>query len=541
MSAALSLPHVAEAPVKDRFLAFAFAAAEMLLETGPDGVITFAAGAFRGRFGVDGGQFIGRHIASLVAPGDQTGFAMAMSALNIRGRIAPVVLRTSDGAQTPSTFAGMLMPGPPTRICFTIGFVPVAPPEAQANGAQPVQDGTHFSREAEAMLRAGTPGTLGLLEFKGWTAARDRMSPEAHRALKASIAEVLGASVPGAITGEISEGKFGVITPGGGDIRSMVSELEKLLRNTASGRTARIETSDIKLESTGLAAPQAARALRYALSRFSEGGVEATAASGASGGLAGIIAQAEMRAHGMREAIDNRRFRLNFQPVVSLADRKVHHYEALLRPTPTPGNPTQSTQDFVTFAEAVGLSESLDWAVLEESLNALRGSPASSVAVNVSGLSMQSAGFRDRVLAKVRELKSLLDGQGRGRLMVELTETAEIEDMQGAAASIAQLRAGGVPVCLDDFGAGAAAFRYLKEFQVDYVKIDGAYVRAAVGSARERGFVVSMVELAHSVGAAVVAEMIETEEQAMLMRALGVEYGQGWLFGRPGMLPGARR
>jgi EAL domain-containing protein (putative c-di-GMP-specific phosphodiesterase class I) len=73
------------------------------------------------------------------------------------------------------------------------------------------------------------------------------------------------------------------------------------------------------------------------------------------------------------------------------------------------------------------------------------------------------------------------------------------------------------------------------------VKIDGLYVRAALGSARERGFVVSMVELAHSVGAIVVAEMIETEEQAALMLSLGVELGQGWLFGRPGMLPGSRR
>jgi EAL domain-containing protein (putative c-di-GMP-specific phosphodiesterase class I) len=145
------------------------------------------------------------------------------------------------------------------------------------------------------------------------------------------------------------------------------------------------------------------------------------------------------------------------------------------------------------------------------------------------------------VLGRVRELQALLMGGARRRLLVELTETAEIEDMRGAADCIRQLRAAGVPVCLDDFGAGAAAFRYLKEFQVDYVKIDGAYVRAAPASSRERGFIVSMVELAQSVGARSVAEMIETEEQAALMASLGVDHGQGWLFGRPGVLPGARR
>ena len=131
--------------------------------------------------------------------------------------------------------------------------------------------------------------------------------------------------------------------------------------------------------------------------------------------------------------------------------------------------------------------------------------------------------------------------QGEGRLLIELTETAEIEDMPEAAAGIAQLRQIGVPVCIDDFGAGAAAFHYLQEFRVDYVKIDGAFIRAATYGARERGFVAAMVEIARAVDARIVAEMIETEEQAALMADLGVSFGQGWLFGRPGALPGRRR
>jgi EAL domain-containing protein (putative c-di-GMP-specific phosphodiesterase class I) len=525
---------------RDRFLAFAFAAAEMLVETGMDGVITFAAGAFRPRFGREGGQFIGRHIASLIAPGDQAGLAMAMAGLQLRGRISPVVLRTSDPAQTPSTLAAMLMPGPPARVCYTIGLVPIPAvdhaADAAAGGAQ-----RRFEREVEAQLRAGTPGTLGLVEFKGWAAARERMAPEAHRALRASIADILSDGAPGAVSGEISDGKFGVIAGDEREIAAMVTQLEKLLHASAAGRSARIECTGLKLDHESLSAPQAARALRYALSRFSEGGAEAAAATGATGGLAGIIAQAEMRAQGVRDAIEGRRFRLQFQPVVNLATRRVQHYEALLRPIATPGNPAPTTQDFVTFAEAVGLSEALDWAVLEEALAAIRATPNAAVAVNISGLSMQSAAFRARIVQHVGGIADLLRANGGHRLVVELTETAEIEDLQGASASIAQLRACGVPVCLDDFGAGAAAFRYLQAFQVDFVKIDGSYVRAAASSTRERGFVVSMVELAHSVGAKVVAEMIETEEQAVLMQSLGVEEGQGWLFGRPGVLPGARR
>ncbi len=96
-----------------------------------------------------------------------------------------------------------------------------------------------------------------------------------------------------------------------------------------------------------------------------------------------------------------------------------------------------------------------------------------------------------------------------------------------------------VPVCIDDFGAGSAAFRYLREFRVDYVKLDGAYVRGALQNAREHGFLLTMIELANFVGAKVIAETIEREDEAQMMRDLGVEYGQGWLFAKPGSLPGA--
>ncbi len=92
-------------------------------------------------------------------------------------------------------------------------------------------------------------------------------------------------------------------------------------------------------------------------------------------------------------------------------------------------------------------------------------------------------------------------------------------------------------MCLDDFGAGAAAFRYLRDFQIDVLKIDGQYVRRAPLGTRERSFVTSMVDLAAAVGARVIAEQVETLEEAHLMRVLGVEFGQGWLFGRPGSLP----
>jgi EAL domain-containing protein (putative c-di-GMP-specific phosphodiesterase class I) len=112
--------------------------------------------------------------------------------------------------------------------------------------------------------------------------------------------------------------------------------------------------------------------------------------------------------------------------------------------------------------------------------------------------------------------------------------------MSAAAGQIQRIRAAGVPVCLDDFGAGSASFRYLRELRVDYIKIDGSYVRETSRTDQGRSFVSAMRDLAASTGAETIAEMIETEADAALMRKLGISLGQGWLFGKPGPLPVAK-
>ncbi len=515
----------------DRFLAFAFAAADLLVEVQADGTVGFATGAFQVRFGAAPEAFIGRHIRSLFASADHQALDLALSITTMRGRLPPLILRLADAEATPMVVSGMVLPTALGRLCLTLGRVPSLPPPDSALEAP-----MHFARVAEARLRGAEPGAIGLLELEGWASAQSAVPAETQRALNAEITAVLTRLAgPGAVAGEIAEGRYGVLSPEPADLKALAGGLETVLRAHTGVSGARVQSTGIALDSNGLTGAQAARALRFALARFADGGTKATEAAGFGDGLAEFIASAELRARAIRASIAEGRFRLAFQPVVNLLTKEVHHYEALLRPIFTPGSTIQNTQDFVTFAEAVGLSEELDWAVMQQAVIALRSSPSVSVAVNVSGLSMQSRGFQTRMMGLLAMPES-----PTGRLLIELTETADIEDVPTAAESVAGLRAASVPVCIDDFGAGAAAFRYLREFRVDYVKLDGAYVRGALHNAREHGFLLSMVELANFVGAKVIAEMIETEPQAQLMRDMGVEFGQGWLFGRPGALPGPR-
>ncbi len=525
----------------ERYLAFAFAASELLVEADLDGIISFAAGAFHTRLKEDANAFLGRHISSLFAMEDHDALNLALAVACHTGRIAPLALHLSDKSGTGVSVGALMMrvTDRAPRLSFAIGPLPAAPVGVSAEEAGLVDRGG-FTRMAERALRDGRNMGLSLVEVSGWDRVRESLSGTDRNALEAAIGQAItdDGQVSGA--GSLADGRYGVVAAEGADLSKMIARLETALQANPASAHARVTQADMALEATEMPTQQAARALRYALGRFADGGQAAVKAAGAQGGLAGIIASAGQHTVAMKAALRERRFRLVYQPVVSLTDRSIHHYEALLRPIPTPNVPMQNTQEFVTFAEAVGLSEELDWAVLETAIEALHASNNTSVAVNMSGLSMQNPDYRKRLLDRLRQLQNEDGKLAPSRLLIELTETAEIADLHAAALSMEQLRSVGVPVCLDDFGAGAAVFRYLRAFGVDYVKIDGEYVRAACKNPRDRVLVASMIEIAHNAGAAVVAEMIETEAECQLMQQLGVSFGQGWLFGRPGRLPGAK-
>jgi EAL domain-containing protein (putative c-di-GMP-specific phosphodiesterase class I) len=334
----------------------------------------------------------------------------------------------------------------------------------------------------------------------------------------------------GAIATELGAGRYGLL-PGQAplDLPALTAAVAEILKDRGV-RDVSVGAMAVGLEAEGLSPVQATRALRFALAAFARGGNDALAKAGFAGGLAGFLDSASERAALLRRSIAERRFRMAFQPIVSLVDRTPHHYEALIRPLQADDVALSHPGEFVALAEAVGLTEELDWAVVNAVCEAAGAAGGTRVACNLSGLSLQSPKFRE----EMRKLLEKTPGMAE-RLVVEITETAEIEQEDEAIRMIELLREHQVPVCLDDFGAGAAAFRYLRAFRVDYVKVDGIYVANALQSERDRGFISAMVDLAKTVGAEVVAERVETEAEAGLMLDLGVQYGQGYLFGKPEM------
>jgi EAL domain-containing protein (putative c-di-GMP-specific phosphodiesterase class I) len=519
---------------RERFVTFAFAGADLLVEATAEGRITFAAGAFRSRLGLEPATLIGKRAATMVAPEDRAAFSTCLALLGSRGRVAPTVLRLADAGRTSYVLSGLARRGPDGVGLFCLSFGPPAS-AVTATGPQ-LRPAADFGREVEGRLRA-VRGDLGvaspaldLLELVG-------SGPELPAAdVAALLLDRVGA---GGVAGELAPGRFALLRAddagtGAPDLADLVAGLQRAL--SASGVTARIAGAE-RLDLAGKTEEppttlQAVRALRCALSAFARGGAPALAAAGFHGGLGGFVTAATSHTAALRSAVAERRFRLAFQPIVRLSDRALHHYEALLRPEPIQDLAVHHAADLVAMTEMLGLAAELDWTVF---LAARAAAARSNVAVafNLSGLSVQNPEFRTRLLA-------MLDRPTPGlaaHLLVELTETAEIEDEEAAAATLRALRDRGVAVCIDDFGCGAAAFRYLRRFQVDHVKIDGSYVRNAAEDERDRSFVAAMVDLSRSVGADAIAEQIETEAVASVMLKIGVRYGQGWLFGAPSDLP----
>jgi EAL domain-containing protein (putative c-di-GMP-specific phosphodiesterase class I)/GGDEF domain-containing protein len=234
--------------------------------------------------------------------------------------------------------------------------------------------------------------------------------------------------------------------------------------------------------------------------------------------------------HALADALaaGGRQLHLVFQPIRRLDDGELVAVETLARWNhPTMGVITPD--EFVTLAEQTGQSCELDGWVLQHALAQLRDLPGSPVVhINVSAVSVTTPGFTDQVLDLIGHCD--LDP---ARVCVELTETALASSSSRLRHALATLHTDGIKVSIDDFGTGHASWSYLSELPVSELKLDKSYVQRLAEDPAQAAVVKAILEVAHTCGQQVVAEGIETLEQARALVALGCVFGQGYLLGRP--------
>ncbi len=231
-------------------------------------------------------------------------------------------------------------------------------------------------------------------------------------------------------------------------------------------------------------------------------------------------------------ALNDRRVDLAFQPIVHAATGKIAFHEALLRVRLADGAAV-SPASLLPVAEKAGLVRLLDQRVMELALERLGAEPDLRVSVNCSINTVLDPEWPDRLATAVAMNPSVSE-----RLIVEITETSLIEDFDTTKNLISTCKRLGVKVAMDDFGAGHTSFRNLRALDFDVVKIDGALIQNISNSADDRFFVRTLIDLARHLSLEVVAEWVEDEATARILREWGVHYFQGALYGQAEKRPG---
>lgn len=238
----------------------------------------------------------------------------------------------------------------------------------------------------------------------------------------------------------------------------------------------------------------------------------------------------------LHNALEEGELRLHFQPIISTIDRTVIALEALLR-WEHPERGLLPPADFIPIAEETGLIIPIGTWVLEEACRqAQRWEPMRAagsqlqVSVNLSSRQLAQA---DLVSTIKRILAAAAIDPARVQFGLEVTETMVMRDPEAAAETLQALRELGVHLSIDDFGTGYSSLAYLKRLPVNTVKVDRSFVNAIAHDSADQAIVGAVTDLAHALALSVVAEGVETPEQAQVLTNIGVDSMQGFLYGRP--------
>lgn len=233
-------------------------------------------------------------------------------------------------------------------------------------------------------------------------------------------------------------------------------------------------------------------------------------------------------------ALDSENLDLRYQPIVGIENNglSVHHSEILLGVLDEQGKPISPTE-FILAAERFRRMTAVDRWVIEHAFrwmvdHADRMPIIGGLAINLSGISLNEDGFADFVLALAKQI-----GVPMEKVCFEITETAGIANLSNASEFILALKKTGCMFSLDDFGSGHSSYAYLKNLPVDFLKIDGVFIKNMDQNPYDYAVVKSITEIGHFMGKRIIAEYVETEAVLKLLREIGVDFAQGHIIAKP--------
>ena len=523
---------------RERFVAFAFCWADILIELDPARRISFAAGATETLMGVSPAGLVGRPFMDIVSAKDRVLVDQLLRMTARKGRIdnVRVKLKTTKGLTGPLGFAGYVMPD--LKDHFFLAFRTQAHLNEKGEVEQGVGrdkgtgllTGDSFSQLAvERLKAAGANAELTLVNMPGFEALAESLTEDEREHLLTTVGTTLRAnSIGGDSAGEVGEGKFGIVAEKGLDVAALEAKLTEATKAfDPTGKGVAAQAGTVEVDISGVNEGDLAKGLVYTINHFKEQVGESFNVKDIAANMNKLVADTVESLNKFRKLVGGNDFQVAFHPILDSRTGAVHHYEALVRFN---GKYEESPYKYITFAEETGLITEFDIAMARKCVEWLRKNRADkvSIAVNISGMSVGNDQY-------AKDLHALLDADTwlSNFLVFEITESARVADLAQANNFVQGLRKKGFHVCLDDFGAGAASFQYLSVLEVDVVKLDGSAVKNAQAAPKGRAFLKALTTLCKTMDVETIAEMVDSKEGLEFVRDCGVEYVQGFLFGKP--------
>lgn len=502
---------------KSRLLGLAFASADILVELDHDGRIVLAIGSAPAPDCASPETWTGRRLIEFLGAASRAAFDAAVDglAVGVRSPAAEVLLVCDKERVRRARIRAFRLPELAPALSCAITFegspfsltVPRSPPLLTGDG--------FLDRARDTLDKAADRGPMAIafVDVSGLDSVAGERGQRAAARVQAALQT---ASIDGSSTTRLTPQRFALLK-NGADGRDLANEVREAA--AAEGLDLSSHAAEAPI-AVGADPVSILKALRFTIEGcLRDGGLDKPEQA-----FSEALKNTLRDASGFRVMVRARQFALHYQPIVDLRTGMVHHFEALARFGDT------GPASVLHMAEELGLIEEFDLAALEKVIRKIRqpGNGLIKVAVNVSAASLATDAYVNALL----HLTAADPGERR-RLMIEVTETAALADIDAADRRLRALRKSGVKVCIDDFGSGSATFDYLRGLSVDSVKIDGNFIRDLETDPRVRTLVTHLVELCGSLKLTTIAEMIETEAVAEVVESMGVDYGQGWYFGRP--------
>ena len=527
---------------RDRFVALAFCGADVLFELNAARKITYAAGATRALTGLEPQEAIGASFVDLVDRTDRGYVSERLESLESANRLEPMMvrLRGVQGATPRMMMTGYHLPDLPGSVFIALRLTSKDEVLTDSSDTRRDRDTGLLNRDAFAEVAsqkikdaeaAGVDLKLSMLRLNDMSELRTRLDEESDRDLMRTLGACFsGGADKNEASARFDDENYGVLHRDDFDLDRLRDRIQSHVRAAdPQGVGIAISSRTVRAELPGAKPDDAVKALLYTITQYCDDPSSEPAIRSLAGNLDELVAEASGKMVDFRAMVSAENFNAVFQPIVDVFTSEIHHYEVLAR---FGGGLDRSPYELITFAENMGLICDFDYAMFRKVIDLLHGwrrqGKVYTLAVNLSGRSLGNQVFLDALLKLLAKHEDL-----RGQLMIEITESARIHDLGRANDVIQSLRDGGHQVCLDDFGAGAAALKYLHALDVDIVKIDGTYIRGAHGDRKLHAFLKAIATLCADLDIDTIAEMVEDRDTVTMLRDCKIPYAQGYLFGKP--------